>query len=35
MSSSFSDADTNILVIGFLVDIANPEEIEMFNKQDK
>jgi len=35
MSSSFSDADTNILVIGFLIDIANPEEIEMFNKQDK
>lgn len=34
LSSTFSDSNKEILVIGFLVDIATQEEIEMFEKQN-
>ncbi len=33
VNSSFSDYDTSILVIGFLQDIATPEEINYYKKQ--
>jgi len=34
LSKSFSDYDKNILVIGYLQDIATAEEIELYNKQN-
>lgn len=34
LKSTFSDSDTSIFVLGYLVDIANKEEIEFFQKQN-
>lgn len=34
LSKSFSDYDTNILIIGYLQNIATPDEIELFQKQN-
>ncbi len=34
LSSSFSDSDANILVIGNLQDIATPEEVQLYKEQN-